>query len=390
MVSGRCCGDGGAESLTVVRERAVVVSNMSLLFVAKMPLTYTGGAEVSTRYLASVLARRGHDVAIVSSRLLRTPRGVLETALFRAMGLSLRQDLHTEGSQTSLSADPVAIVRRRVRESPPDIVVVTGTDPKFARAALQSAKQVASVLYVRVEAAASVPSGSHVDVVVSNSRFMAGMSSHGGNRAEFLPSMFPREIYTLSPSRERVLFVNPVPKKGVDVALDLAARRPDIPFAFNLSWRMKSSAVRVLRERARMLGNVDIRMQTRDPARLFRDARIVIVPSQCRESWGRVVTEAHFSGIPVIASDIGGLPEAVGPGGILVPPDSRDDWARALSTVWDDVDRYERLSRAALEYSCRPEIDVDVIASRFEELLYQAIARHEHCRSRSLVNEATA
>ena len=39
-----------------------------------------------------------------------------------------------------------------------------------------------------------------------------------------------------------------------------------------------------------------------------------------RATFGRIAVEPQFSGIPVVASDRGGLPEAVGPGGVLIDP----------------------------------------------------------------------
>ena len=89
------------------------------------------------------------------------------------------------------------------------------------------------------------------------------------------------------------------------------------------------------------------------------------------------MTEAQISGIPAIASDVGGLPESVGPGGVLVAPrDSRERWRTTFSDVWDDHDRYARLSEQALAFSRRPEIAVDSVVRRFEELMGQAIDRH--------------
>jgi glycosyltransferase involved in cell wall biosynthesis len=70
--------------------------------------------------------------------------------------------------------------------------------------------------------------------------------------------------------------------------------------------------------------------------RIYQSARIVLVPSILNEAWARVVTEAQISGIPILASDRGGLPESVGPGGILVDPDADiSDWEKALSRLWD-------------------------------------------------------
>ena len=78
-----------------------------------------------------------------------------------------------------------------------------------------------------------------------------------------------------------------------------------------------------------------------DMRRFYRTAKVLLVPSRCNEAWGRVVTEAHFSGIPTLASDRGGLRESVGPGGILIDPD--DDfsvWVEALSRLWDNRKEY--------------------------------------------------
>ncbi len=55
------------------------------------------------------------------------------------------------------------------------------------------------------------------------------------------------------------------------------------------------------------------------------------------ETYGMVVTEALARGLPVIATEVGGVPEALGEGadgsrpGLLVPPDDPAALAAALS-----------------------------------------------------------
>jgi glycosyltransferase involved in cell wall biosynthesis len=76
------------------------------------------------------------------------------------------------------------------------------------------------------------------------------------------------------------------------------------------------------------------------------------------ESWGRVASEAQVSGIPVIASATGGLPEAVGPGGILIEPGAPlAQWVRALRSLWDEPAFYAQLSGRARAHAERPEGD---------------------------------
>ncbi len=57
--------------------------------------------------------------------------------------------------------------------------------------------------------------------------------------------------------------------------------------------------------------------RTMDTRSVYAATRVLLVPSQWKaETWGRVASEAQFSGIPVLASDVGGSPEAVAPGGV--------------------------------------------------------------------------
>jgi glycosyltransferase involved in cell wall biosynthesis len=88
---------------------------------------------------------------------------------------------------------------------------------------------------------------------------------------------------------------------------------------------------------------------------------MLLVPSQWEsETWGRVVTEAQFSGIPVVASSRGGLPEAVGAGGTILTHDAVAElWAATIRDLWRDDRRHRALSQAALAHAARPAIDPD-------------------------------
>lgn len=64
-------------------------------------------------------------------------------------------------------------------------------------------------------------------------------------------------------------------------------------------------------------------------ARHYRSAKLLLVPSQY-EAFGIVALEAIASGCPVVATRTGGLPEAVGDCGLLVPPNDPDSLADAV------------------------------------------------------------
>src|SRR3546814_12765482 len=100
---------------------------------------------------------------------------------------------------------------------------------------------------------------------------------------------------------------------------------------------------------ARVAAHSNLRLQqrTHDMREVYRRTHTLLVPSQWEEAWGRVATEAQFSGIPVLASDRGGLPEAVGPGGRVLPHDAPAAvWAAALREYWTQPTVYLERSGA--------------------------------------------
>lgn len=91
-----------------------------------------------------------------------------------------------------------------------------------------------------------------------------------------------------------------------------------------------------------------------DLASRYAAADVLVLPSRA-ETYGMVVTEALARGLPVIASDVGGVPEALGAApsgarpGLLVPPGDVLPLAEALRLWLCDADRRAALREAALE-----------------------------------------
>jgi glycosyltransferase involved in cell wall biosynthesis len=73
---------------------------------------------------------------------------------------------------------------------------------------------------------------------------------------------------------------------------------------------------------------------------ILGSARALLLPSRWFEAAPRSITEAYAAGVPVVASDIGALPEAIDPGvtGDLVPVDDPRAWARAAGRLSDDAE----------------------------------------------------
>jgi glycosyltransferase involved in cell wall biosynthesis len=79
-------------------------------------------------------------------------------------------------------------------------------------------------------------------------------------------------------------------------------------------------------------------------------ADLFLLPSET-ESFGLAALEALACGVPVIASDVGGLPEVVrhGETGLLVPPGDPAALAAAVASLLDDEPRRQRLGQAGRE-----------------------------------------
>jgi glycosyltransferase involved in cell wall biosynthesis len=86
--------------------------------------------------------------------------------------------------------------------------------------------------------------------------------------------------------------------------------------------------------------------------RVYAGADLLVLPSR-NETYGMVVTEALARGLPVIASDVGGVTEAVGHDGdgvrpgLLVAPEDPVALAGALRAWLGDAELRSRLRAAA-------------------------------------------
>jgi len=162
-----------------------------------------------------------------------------------------------------------------------------------------------------------------------------------------------------------LLFVGRIqPLKAPDVLLnaaaDLLARRPELRQRLVVAVVGGPSGTglgrpRALQELAFQLG---IQEQVRfvppvgrsTLALWYRAADLVVIPSHS-ESFGLVAVEAQACGTPVVAAAVGGLPFAIGDGGLLIDGHRTTDWSAGLEGLLDDPARRELLSRKAVEHA---------------------------------------
>ena len=162
-----------------------------------------------------------------------------------------------------------------------------------------------------------------------------------------------------------LLFVGRIqPLKAPDVlvraAAELVRRRPDLRSRLVVGILGGASGTGVrnpmgLAELAQQLGIADLvrfvpPVDRSTLAQWYRAADLVAVPSHS-ESFGLVAVEAQACGTPVVAANVGGLPTAVGPAGILVDGHDTADWATALEAVLRDPRGAAALARTSVEHA---------------------------------------
>jgi glycosyltransferase involved in cell wall biosynthesis len=138
------------------------------------------------------------------------------------------------------------------------------------------------------------------------------------------------------------------PQKGVDVllrALPLLQARPSVQLVV-VGHGPQLPLLRALAEQAAV--PVHFLGHRIDAPRWIAASDAMVMPSR-EEAFGRVTLEVMAAGRPLVASAVGGLPDAVvhGETGLLVPRDDPAALAGALRALVDDACLRQRMGRAA-------------------------------------------
>ena len=175
------------------------------------------------------------------------------------------------------------------------------------------------------------------------------------------------------------------PEKGIDVLLQALARRPDIPLVVVGDGGRRAELEALARDLGRAEATWFVGFQAR-PQDFIAGMDLFVLPSR-REGLGLVLLEAMRAELPVVASNVGGIPDVVDHGvtGVLVPPEDPVALADAIERLLADPElraRFGAAGRARFEAHFSTEQEARAYEALYDELVPPATrGRHRSVTS---------
>jgi glycogen synthase len=293
-----------------------------ILFVTAPYLPSLGGVQMIVASLAREFSQRGHDVTVMTAQSSNQPdlppiRVVRQPKLLEAWREFARADVVFQFGDGIRLSWPMLLRKRNVV-----------TVHQIWRRPAESESRLGRALRQRMIKRS---------VNICPSRVMA---ERLGAPSEIIGNPYDESVFRLRPELRRqrdILFVGRlIHEKGADLLIDAIASlarddaRPSVTIV-GAGPELESLHAQV--KRLGLAEQVEFRggCAPEQVARIMNEHRILVVPSRWEEPFGIVALEGLACGCTVIASDGGGLPDAVGACGLLFKRESAESMAACLA-----------------------------------------------------------
>ncbi len=180
--------------------------------------------------------------------------------------------------------------------------------------------------------------------------------------------LVPKSKFTDPLKRPYITMFNPLIRKGGEIFREISKKMPNETFAVVDGWISLKESVESINFSDRLIKricesqgtkftgkkpsytdlsdcpNIITLKPTEEVWKIYSKTKILLIPSQWEEAFGRVAIEGMANRIPVIASKVGGLKEAIGNGGILVSDyNNPKEWIKLIRGILKK-DNYHKLS----------------------------------------------
>jgi glycosyltransferase involved in cell wall biosynthesis len=181
--------------------------------------------------------------------------------------------------------------------------------------------------------------------VVANSDFIASVyGEYWDIDPHVIYPFVETSNYEVGNTGDAILHVNPSRHKGIQITLDVADKLRDQEFLI-----VGNEGSTQIQMRIESLPNVSFKGYVEDMRDIYRQCKLVLMPSQWPEPYGRIPIEAGISGIPTICSNSGGLPESVGIQDCVVDSSEPSDYITRIRHILDDYDEFSKRAKRNAE-----------------------------------------
>jgi len=134
-----------------------------------------------------------------------------------------------------------------------------------------------------------------------------------------------------------------------------------------------------LAKRLKIDHRVHFLSERHDIPNIMDSLKCLVLPSLVEEGFGMVLIEAMAREIPVIGSNIGGIPEVTNNGetGILVKPGDSKELAKAISFILSNPEEVKSMRKAGRK-RVEEKFTSDIMAQKYETLFYRLINRKKN------------